>query len=339
MKKNITTIKDIAAALNLSTSTVSRALTDHPDVGGKTKKAVLKLAAEMEYQPNNIALSLKHRKTNIIGVIIPETENKFFSKTISGIQEVASRAGYNIMICQSHESANIEKDNLQTLVSSRVDGLIVALSAETTEFGHFKKVYNKGIPIVFFDRICDDLDTPKVVSDNFDGSYNATQHLIDNGCGRIAHIAGPQNLQDCRRRYEGYLSALQKNNIPIDKELIVFSDFQKSDIKKYTLKLLGLPAPPDAIMAINDSAAIEMMHIIKNKNLKIPEDIAMVGFNNDHVSAFVSPPLTSLEFHPFEIGQAAGEMLLQQLNNDEYMPEKKVINSRLKIRASSKKGK
>jgi DNA-binding LacI/PurR family transcriptional regulator len=177
--------------------------------------------------------------------------------------------------------------------------------------------------------------TSRVVSDNFEGSYQLTKHLIDQGCNRIAHISGSQNLNDCRKRFLGYKSAMRDNGLSIDDDLIIFSDYHKGNVKEYTHKLLSLSQPPDGILAINDTVAIEMMHIIKEKKVKIPQDIAIVGFNNDGVSAFVSPPLTSLEFHPFEIGQTAGTMLLEHLNNENYTVEKKVIKSQLVIRKSS----
>lgn len=339
MKKAPATIKDIARILKISTSTVSRALTGQTNISAKTKKEVLALAKKLEYEPNTIALSLKQRKTHIIGVIIPETENQFYAKTISGIQEIATECGYNVMICQSHESYEIEKKNVQMLVSSQVDGLIVALSTETKNYDHFEKIYQKEFPIVFFDRICEILNTSKVVADNYEGMLKATEHLIQVGCKRIAHIAGPQNLYDCNRRFKGYLEALKKNNLTIDEDLIIFSNFNKDNVKGYTSKLLNLRQPPDAILAINDATAVEMMHIIRERKFKIPEDIAIIGFNNDYVSSFVEPPLTSLEFHPIEIGRAAARILVKELTEENFIEEKKVLKSRLIIRASSQKKK
>jgi DNA-binding LacI/PurR family transcriptional regulator len=335
MKKPPATIKDIARILNISTSTVSRALTGQTNISTKTKKEILELAERLDYEPNSIALSLKQRRTNIIGVIIPETENKFYAKAISGIQQIATKHGYNVMICQSHESYEIEKKNVQTLVSNRVDGLIIALSSETKNYEHLEKIHQKGFPIVFFDRICEELATSNVVCDNYEGMIRATTHLIQVGCKRIAHIAGPQNLYDCRRRYEGYLEALKRENLKIDKDLIIFSNFDKENVKNYTAQLLDLKQPPDAILAINDSTAVEMMYIIKKRGLKVPEDIAIIGFNNDYVSSFVEPPLTSIEFHPFEVGKIAALILVKNLKREKFISEEKVVKSQLIIRESS----
>ncbi len=337
MKKAPTTIKDIARILNISTSTVSRALNGQADINPTTKKEVLALVEKLEYEPNHIALSLKQRKTHIVGVIIPETENQFYAKTISGIQEIATECGYNVMICQSHESHEIEKNSVQMLVSSQVDGLIVALSTETKNYEHFAKIYQKEFPIVFFDRICEAFDTPKIIADNYEGTLKATEHLIEVGCKRIAHIAGPQNLFDCRQRFKGYVAALKKHHLPIDEDLIIYSNFRKENVRSYTSALLDLPTPPDAIMAINDATAIEMMHIIKERKFKIPDDIAIIGFNNDYVSGYVDPPLTSVEFQALEIGRQAASVLMKELGNESFSTEKKLVKSRLIIRKSSLK--
>lgn len=335
MKKPPVTIKDIAQILNISTSTVSRALTGQTNIKGKTKIEVLELAERLEYEPNSIALSFKQQKTYIIGVIIPETENQFYAKAISGIQQVATKHGYNVMICQSHESYEIEKKNVQTLVSNRVDGLIVALSSETKNYEHLEKIHQKGFPIVFFDRVCEELGTSNVVCDNYEGMIRATTHLIQVGCERIAHIAGPQNLYDCRRRYEGYLEALKRKNLKIEPELIIFSNFDKDNVKKYTSQLLDLKQPPDAILAINDATAVEMMYLIKERGFKIPEDIAIIGFNNDYVSSFVDPSLTSVEFHPLKVGVATAQMLVKNLKGEKFISEEKIVKSNLIIRGSS----
>ena len=329
------TIKDIALKLNLSTSTVSRALTDHPDIKKETKKLVLKLARELDYQPNPIALSLKQNRTHILGVIIPETSISFFSKAISGIQEIASAAGYQVMICSSHESVEIEEQNVQTLLNSRVDGLIISVSKETRDIGHLAKILDKRVPTVFFDRVCDSLHATKVVADNFTISFKTVEHLITTGRKRIAFIAGPQNLYNSRKRLEGYKEALKKYNLTIDDQLIVYSNYEGENVKTYTKSLLDLDPPVDAIFAINDRSAIEMIHLIKQRQLTVPGDIAVVGFNNERFAAFFDPPLSSVDHPAFEMGKAATELLLQHIEDDQLPAQKRVLKSDLVIRESS----
>ena len=329
------TVKDIASKLNLSTSTVSRALTDHPDVKKETKRLVLALARELDYQPNPIALSLKKNRTYILGVIIPETSISFFSKAISGIQEVASGAGYQVMICSSHDSVEIERQNVQTLLNSRVDGLIISVSRETQDISHLARILDKRLPTVFFDRICEELRSTQVVADNFAIAFSATEHLITTGRKEIAYIAGPQNLYNSRKRLEGYKAALQKYKLPIDDALIIYSHYEGEIVKTYIDYLFSLNRPIDAIFAINDRTAIEMIHLIKQRQLKVPEDIAVVGFNNERFSAFFDPPLSSIEHPAFEMGKTATELLLQHIEDEKFPVQKKVIKSDLIIRESS----
>ena len=330
-----TTIKDIARRLNLSTSTVSRALTDHPDIKKETKALVLQLARKLDYQPNPIALSLKQNRTHILGVIIPETSISFFSKAISGVQEIAASAGYQVMICSSHESVEIEKQNVQTLLNSRVDGLIISVSKETRNIEHLAKILDKRVPTVFFDRVCESLHATKVVADNFTIAFKTTEHLITTGRKRIVFVAGPQNLYNSRKRLEGYREALKKYNLTVDERLIIYSNYEGENVKTYTESLLALKPPVDAIFAINDRTAIEMIHLIKQRQLKVPEDIAVVGFNNERFAAFFDPPLSSVDHPAFEMGKAAAELLLQHIDNAKLPTQKRVIKSDLIIRASS----
>ena len=329
------TIKDIARKLNLSTSTVSRALTDHPDIKKETKNLVLKLARELDYQPNPIALSLKQNRTRILGVIIPETSISFFSKAISGIQEIAAGAGYQVMICSSHESVDIEQQNVQTLLNSRVDGLIVSVSKETRDVSHLARVLDKRVPTVFFDRVCDSLHASKVVADNFTIAFKTTEHLITTGRKRIAFVAGPQNLYNSQKRLEGYHEALKKYGLPADERLIIYSNYEGESVKTHTKSLLNLTPPVYAIFAIHDRSAIEMIHLIKQMRLKVPDDIAIVGFNNESFAAFFDPPLSSVDHPAFEMGKAAAELLLQHIDDANLPVQKRIIKSDLIIRQSS----
>ena len=338
MKSGQITIKDIARELNISPSTVSRALQDHPDISIKTKKLVNELAEKLEYKPNHLALSLRHNKTNIIGVIIPEIVHFFFSTIISGIQDVAYEAGYNVMICQSNESLKREIMDTNALVSSRVDGLLVSISKETDTFDHFKYPFDRGTPLVFFDRVCEALPTNRVIVDDLDGAFQATQHLVHQECKRIAHLAGPESLVIAQDRYFGYKKALEKYNMNLDGEIVRHISMN-SEKEGYLAaqQLLDLPNPPDAIFVSNDIGAIGAMKAIKERGLKIPEDIAVVGFSDWQISSMVEPSLTSVSQPGFEMGVAAARLFLDQLANKDkpFVPETKVLKTKLVIRESS----
>ncbi len=335
MSKEQITIKDIARMLGLSKSTVSRALNKHSDISQETQQKVIELAKRLDYQPNIVAQSLKHQRTNTIGVIIPETVNIFFAKAVDGIQRTANLSGINVIICQSNESLATEKSNLNTLLANRVDGLLVSVSKETENSDHFQQAIDRGTPIVFFDRICENLNTSMVYSDNYDVTLEGTEHLIGQGARRIAFVAGPQNLFNSRNRLKGYITALEKHRIEKDESYIIYSDYASKTIEEYTLRLLNMADRPDAVFAINDMAAIEMMHIIKNRGLRIPDDIAIMGFNNENICRYVEPSLTSIDHPAYDMGTVATKLLLQQLKAGESRPEKRLIKSQLIPRQST----
>jgi DNA-binding LacI/PurR family transcriptional regulator len=335
MPKSEATIRDIAKTLGISKSTVSRALNNHFDVNPETARKVRELATQIDYHPNLLAQHLKQQRTNTIGVVIPETVNRFFAKAVGGIQEVANRAGYNVMICQSNETLATERNNLQTLMASKVDGLLISVSRETNRHDHLQYAIDKEMPIVFFDRIVEELNASQVYSDNYDISFEGTEHLIAQGCKRIAFVAGYQHLYNSRNRLNGYLDALKKHNIKISEPLIVHSDFTSSNIEEYTRHLLNLRQKPDAIFAINDMAALEIMHIIKKRGLSIPNDVAVLGFNNETICRLVEPTLSSIDHPAFDMGVAAAEILLKQISKKEITQEKRLIKSRLVVRESS----
>jgi len=347
MKYNQVTIKDIARELGISPSTVSRALKDHPDISPQTKKAVNELAEKLNYQPNIVALSLRQSKTNTLGVIIPELVHFFFSTVISGIEDVAYSAGYNVIITQSNESLQREKTDIKALFNSRVDGMLISVSRETSSFEHIESILAKGVPMVFFDRVYENANSSTVVVDDLSGAKEATQHLIDQGCTRIAHLEGPPNLAITKQRLEGYLEALKENNMPVQQELIVSCPLGTIEEGKLaTEQLLKMSNRPDAIFATNDPAAMGAMQAIKEAGLKIPQDIAVVGFSNWFFSALLDPPLTSVDQPGFEMGQEAAKLLIRHIelkskNNEVDIPsETKVLKTRLIVRDSSlKKGK
>jgi DNA-binding LacI/PurR family transcriptional regulator len=337
MKHRPVTIKDIARKLNISVSTVSRALRGAADINPETKKAVTDLATELDYQPNSIALSLVKSKTNIIGVIIPDITIPFFASAISGIQEVVSEAGFNVMICQSNESEQTEINNAQALLSSRVAGFIVSVSGNTKTFDHFKTIQRRGVPLVFFDRVPEEMAASKVLIDDYEGAFTVVEHLIEMGCRRIAHLAGPELLKITENRLNGYLDALKQHNFTIDPSLIVNADFNRGRAYEGTMQLLNLPEPPDAIFAISDRVAIGAIMAIKDRNLRIPEDVAVVGFGNEATSAILDPPLTTVMQYPDEMGKIAAQLFLEQLNTDPetYVPQTKVLKTQLIINKSS----
>jgi DNA-binding LacI/PurR family transcriptional regulator len=263
--------------------------------------------------------------------------NRFFTKAIAGIQRIANLAGYNIIICQSDESFLAEKNNLRSLIAARVDGILISVSEETDRIDHFDSLLQKKIPVVFFDRVIQDLNTSKVVTDNYEIALEGTEHLIEQGCKRIAWVSGPLNLYNSKNRLAGYEEALKKHGIPIRSEYIINSHFKGGNVEEYTRYLLNLPERPDGIFAINDYAAIEMIHIIKKHGLQVPKDIAILGFNNEHVGKFIEPPLSTIDLSAYDMGSAAAEVLIDQIKDNGNPVQKKLIKSSLIVRESSKR--
>lgn len=342
MKKNRkeVTIYDIAKELSVSATTVSRALNDHHSIGKETTNAVKKLAKKLGYQPNSIASSLRKNKTNTIGVIMPLINRPFIASLISGIEEESNQAGYNVIISQSFDSYEREVANAHTLYSNRVDGLIVSLAMETKNYEHFLPFQQKGIPVVFVDRVTHEMETDRVIIDNFSAAYKATQHLIQMGCQRIAHFAGAQHRNIYEGRQEGYLKALRENNLPIDENLIVYSKLSLEEGWKSTEYLLNLPHPPDAIFSANDSAAVSAIQYARQKGLKVPKDLAVVGFNNDPISFIIEPALTTITQPAFDMGKIAARQVLKHKEvTDIVTSETIILKTELLIRGSSLKKK
>jgi DNA-binding LacI/PurR family transcriptional regulator len=337
MKQHQVTIVDIAKKLNLSKSTVSRVLTGHANVKASTREAVLELAAKLDYQKNMLAISLINKRTNTIGIIVPEFNSSYFPHFIMAAQEFAAKAGYNTVFSQSNETYETEVANTKVMLANQVDGILISITKETKNYDHLKVFERKGIPIVFFNRVCDDIIVPKVIVDDFEGAYNAVEHLIKSGKKRIAHLAGPPSLKISERRLNGYKSALKKHNIEIDDDLIIACDLDIPKIKIYVNHLLNLENPPDAIFAVNDPTAIEAMQIIKKRGLKIPAEVAVVGFSNDYASALVEPALTTVSQPVQEIGKTAVQLLIDQINREpsEWKAVTKILKTELIVRASS----
>ena len=331
------TIKDIAQRLNISISTVSRALRNASEVNPETRQAVLKLAEEINYQPNQLALSLLHKQTHSIGVIVPNLDY-VLSMMVKGIDEVALEAGYTVMVCQSNESYGREIVNTRRLMESLVDGFIISISSETKLVDHFKKIQDQKKPIVIFDRLPTDLAAPKIRLDNEDGGFQATQHLIEQGYKRIAVLAGPDTLDISNKRVDGYLKALKHNNMRVQKDLIIHCDFDQDYAYFATKELLGMKKRPDAIFTISDRMAIGAMLAIKEKGLQMPNDIGLVGFNNEPVTKLVTPAISSVDQPAFEIGKAAAKVFIEMMNSDIDMTSREIVlKPKLFIRESSQR--
>lgn len=332
------TIKDIAKELNISPSTVSRALKGYDTISEKTRKAVKELAVRYNYQPNSIALSLRQQKSFTIGVIIPEIVHFFFSTVISGIEDVAYRAGYNVIISQTNESMEREISDTKALMRNRVDGLLISLSRETNKFDHLHELYNRGVPMVFFDRICPEIPTSRVIVDDKEGARLGVQHLIDIGCKRIAHLRGHDGLMISENRYMGYREALEANGLPYDEELVVVCDDSSVEQSiEVTKRLLALEHRPDGIFAWHDVCAMGAMKATFKKGLKVPNDVAIVGFSDWQFAALVHPSLTSIHQSGFEMGQAAARLFIAQIDakSDHFEPKTEVVPTRLVIRDST----
>ncbi len=329
------TIHDIARELNISASTVSRALNNNPRISLKTKEKIKAVAEQLGYRPNTLASNLRNKKSNTIGIVVPLINRHFFSSVISGAEDVAYKAGYTVVISQSNDLAAKEINIVQSMFSNRVDGLIISIAMQTDTFGHLKLFSNKHIPLVFFDRVVPEIETDKIVVDDFNGGFRVTQHLINQGYKRIGHIAGPQNLMTYFDRKKGYTQALHKNNIPFDESLIVVNTLTSEDGKTAVKHLLNLLNPPDAIFCGNDTTALSVMIYLRDKGIRIPQDLGIVGFSNEPFSKVVSPSISTIAQPGFEMGQKAAELIIRKIENREKTYQTIVLPTELIIRDSS----
>jgi len=329
------TIVDIARKLGVAPSTVSRALSDEPGVRKATKEKIKKLAKELRYSPNPIARSLRSSRTTTIGVIVPEIKHDFFASAISGIEEVAYHSGYTIIVCQSNESYEREVVNTNAMMHHRVAGVIVSVSQDTKSGEHFKSLLNQKVPLVFFDRACDDVDASKVVIDDCKSAYAAVMHLIQRGYRRIAHFAGPRELGICIRRRSGYLKALQESGITLPENFVKYGGLHEEDGYRSMESMLREGVRPDAIFAVNDPVAIGAFQKIKEAGLRIPADVAIVGFSNNKITALVDPPLTTVNQPSFEMGKRAAQILVDTIKGGVAEPRTIVLETDLIVRGST----
>jgi DNA-binding LacI/PurR family transcriptional regulator len=340
MKFEAVTIKDIAKALGLSTSTVSRALRDSYEISPETKKLVLEYAQNINYRPNPIALSLKEKRSRSIGVIVCEIANSFFSQIINGIESIAYDKGYNVIMAQSHESYDREVINVQYLASRSIDGLLVSVSSETSDLEHLKTLQQRGLPIVFFDRVADELSTHKVSVDNFKGAYDATVHLLNNGYTRIAALAGSAYLSITKERLGGFRKAMEERGFAVDPPYVrhcLHGGMIYDEVERELQALMQLPEKPDAIIASADKLTTNCMRFFQKNGIRVPDDIALVGFSNLDLTDLLSPALSVVRQPAYEIGQVATELLIEQIESKRPVLdfETRILQPQLFVRASS----
>lgn len=335
MRRQFITIKDIARELGISVSTVSRALRDAHDVNHETRESVLAKAAELNYKPNFNAIGLVQSNTHNIGVVMPGITNYYFSTVFTGIEEIAYENGYNLILFLTNDSPEREQRLIQDLSLSSLDGLLVSLtSSEDRPYG---PVLENGIPVVFFDRVGSDLRTSKVMQDDYNGAFEATQHLIDGGYRHIAHIGGPAGLAFSRKRLQGYLDALNQNGLAIREEWIVHSGFSQEHGQQDVEELWKAVVKPDAIFAVNDRKAIGAMLALKARGIAIGPEVGVVGFTNDPVAGIISPSLTTMAEPAFEIGKISCELLLKHITKKHFEPKELILPGRLVVRESSRR--
>jgi LacI family transcriptional regulator len=310
-------------------------LKDHPDISPDTKRQVNELATKLRYKPNAIALSLKNRRSNVVGVIIPEIVHFFFSSVISGIQDVASKNGYNIMVSQTNENYDNEVAAVNAFMDGRIDGLLVSVGKETSDYDHFRKLEEEGIPIVFFDRIIEDYESDYVVIDDFGGAYSAVEHLIKTGKRRIAHFSGPQNRLIGKNRFNGYKQALDDYGIELDEELIISADNFYTGIHGINL-LVDQGTVFDAVFTVNDFTAIGVIKTLKARGYQVPEQVAVVGFGDEDIAHMFDPMLTTVSQPGDVMGRRSMELLMRKLKTDNWIDhETIVLSTNLVIRNST----
>lgn len=335
------TIYDIAKKLKISAATVSRGLKDHPAISKKTKKKIFDLADKIGYRQNHFARNLRNQKTNTIGVIVPRLNSHFMSSVIAGIENIANKEGYNLIISQSSEVSSKEAANAKTLFNNRVDGLLASLAYDTKELSHFGSFFKKNIPIIFFDRVMDHENCTNILIDNRKAAYEATKHLIEQGCKRIVHITAPPKQNVYIDRLKGYKQALAEHKIKFKDEDVIIGNLSMDAGNAAAETILKMKPMPDGVFAANDNAAVGCMLALKQNGIKIPDDIAFVGFNNDPVSKVIEPNLTTINYSGNEVGEVAARHLINHLNGVSPIQNTNtiILRSEFIIRESSSKRK
>jgi LacI family transcriptional regulator len=337
-KQKRTSLKDLAKELNVSIATVSRALRSSSEIGEEMQRRVKDLAKKMNYRPNPFAQSLRKEAPKIIGVVVPNLETHYYAAVLDGIEDEARRAGYSVISANSHESFETEAQAIDNFISLHVEGIIACLAQETTDYCHFDELNQMGIPLVFFGRTCLSDRFSSVTANGDKAAQMATQHLIDTGSRRIAFIGGPNHLDMVQRRKHGYLEALRENRIPIDRNLVACNTIDYQIALEETTKLLQSPNRPDAILAFNDIITFAAFTAIKQQGLRIPEDVALIGFTDDAHAAYVTPRLSAIVDQSHLMGVTACKLLLNHIQGDAKVC-KKIVPQQLVIRDTSAKNK
>jgi DNA-binding LacI/PurR family transcriptional regulator len=333
MNKRHVSLKDLARELQVSISTVSRALNDHPDISPEMKEKVKKLADSCHYSPNPLAMGLLKQETRMIGVIVPDLVTHFYASVIAGIESYAKEKGYFILIASSNESFQKEAESVENLLKARVEGLIVCLSQETNSTDHFERLLEQEIPLVFFDRVCLQGRVPCVTADNTDAAAKVVRHFFEQGYRRIAFISGPEQLNISKERREGYFLGLKACGLPEDRDLAEACNMSHDSARAAIHRLLSLPKPPDAVFGINDTVAFAVMKAIRQHGLHIPAEVGLVGFTDEFHSTVVEPPLTSVTHPTFKMGRKAAELFFESIEKKEVRTV--TVRTKLVARESS----
>ena len=336
MAKHRTSLKDLAQELGVSIATVSRALHSSPEIGLEMQKRVKELAKRLNYRPNPFAQSLRKEAPKVIGVVVPNLVTHYYAAVLDGIEDEARRAGYSVISANTHEDFKDEQQAIDNFISLHVVGIIACLAQSTTDYTHFETLNDMGIPLVFFGRTCMTDRFSSVTANGDEAAQQATQHLIDTGSRRIAFIGGPNHLDMVRRRKHGYLEALRDSRIPIDRELVVCDSIDYDVAMQNTIKLLQRTDRPDAIIAFNDILLFAAFNAIKQQHLRIPEDVALIGFTDDIHAQYTTPRLSAIEDQSFQIGQVACQLMLKNISGDTRV-RKEIVPQKLVIRDTSAK--
>lgn len=340
MVKRKVTLQDIANAMHLTPSAVSKALNDHPRMSDDTKAAVKEMAKKLNYKPNQLAAALRSGRSKLIGVVVPAVDFSFFSSVIKGIEETVMKAGYRILLAQSGNSETKEQEVVETLLDARVDGLIVSIGSNIQDFSHLQRVKEQQIPLILFDRVLKNFGVSTVELDDFKGAYEAVTHLIEQGCRKIAHLAGSPHLELYANRIAGYKVALKDASIPVREVYILNSDLFVEDGRSCMEKLLKLNKEdrPDALFCASDFSAVGALQILRKNQIAVPKEIKIVGFSNEPFTLYLDPAISTVDQSSIEMGRSAGKLILKQLleDNSQFVPQRVVLEPTLIIRNSSK---
>ncbi|MGV3538646.1 MAG: LacI family DNA-binding transcriptional regulator [Rufibacter sp.] len=341
------TIHDIAREVNTTASTVSKALNDHPSISVATKELIKAAAQSLNYRQNRLASSLRSGRTNIIGIIIPSSDIGFFGAVVHGIEKVARSNGYNMLLFQSHETGEYEVEGVETLLQTSVDGIIASIAKDTPNLDHFLDVKKRKVPLVLFDRVKDELNSPSVVVDDYKGAFMATEHLIQQGYTRIAHISGPQHIKIFNDRLCGYVDALRANNVPVDDDLIQYGKNSIESGRQSAAQLMDRSVRPDAIFAVEDFTALGALQGIKQLGYRMPGEVGLIGFGNESFSPFVTPSLSTIDQQAARMGEEAFQLFLEAMarknangtmvQQETAVPKKIVLDPVLVVRESSQR--